>query len=177
MQRKTLVVFVLCLLWTVYLPLHTPNIRVCSFCPLMAVFAMEFSYWKSLAFSMGLGLFVSALSESSSIGSIVLSYSAAMFFLYRFRQIFAKDNSYTLALYSALMASIITLLQLFQYQIGFVQTFFTDAILLTICDACYAYVCVFLPLNIYIYCTKKENIRNFASLFQKWHKKTKLRKG
>lgn len=175
MQRRLVLAFILSLFWTIYLPLHMPSIRFCTFCPILALIALEYSCISSIWISMGLGFLLATLSYTGSIGITSLSYALSMFIMHRFRRMFSQDSY--LILYSILMAASTTFIQMLFLKIFFIQTIFIDVFLLSIFDGIYAYLGVFLPLNLYKYLSNKENLRYFASFCRKWHTRIMTRKG
>jgi rod shape-determining protein MreD len=148
-----------------------PSLPILAFAPVIALAALRLSLLKSLWLSALCGALIDLLSDDP-IGLHALNYTLIAGLLYRFRKHFLHDQPLHLSVFTALISSSSTLLQLFllflfDRRVPFDgKWIFADLIGMPIIDAVYAFVWFAAPLALF------EKLHRYWMLF--WLKRKTL---
>lgn len=156
LRNKSLTLsFILCLLFTLFLPSFFPSTRLYSLVPFLVIAFYQKSLVQCLWLGLGCGLFLDALSSNTHLGIHALAYCFTVFCLHPLRKIFFADSLSTLPIMTFLFSflttfSIALLLYSIEMQNVFSWTWLsTDLFLMPLTDSLYAYIFFVIPSMIF----------------------------
>lgn len=137
--------FIFSLLTMLTMPVFLPQLHLLAFSPFLALLCHHKPYFPSLCIAAGCGLIVDLLSSEARLGIYALSLCGATALLYPQKHHFFQDKPMALALFTALMSAITTLIlmsviAMFSRHVTISwQWFLVDVIVMPFIDALYAY--------------------------------------
>ena len=143
-----------------------PEIKLLSFAPFLALLYNRLSLPASLWVAALCGCFIDLLSSEFRLGLHALGYSLGTFLLYHQKRHFFEDKPLAFSLFTLLISSVLTLLELLLISIFdkalplSTKLLLTDLLLLPAADGCYAFVCFSCPMMLYLH-IKKVGLRVF----------------
>ncbi len=161
--------FGLALLAAIFGSVFFPYLHLSFFAPFLALTYHAATLSKSLWLSLVCGVILDLLSSEFRFGLHTLTFVLATLVLYAHKRHFFEDKPLALSIFTAIISTILTLLQfilvhLFDRGIAFsTLTVLTDVIFMSLVDGLYAFLWFTCPLRLYIY-TKKVGWKN---LFRK----------
>ncbi len=161
--------FGLALIPAVFGSILFPYFHLSPFAPFFAVVFYLAPFSKALWISGGCGIILDLLSSEFHFGVHALSLVATTFLLYHQKKHFFEEKSVAFAMFTSVISSISTLLQLllaplFDRGVSFsLISFMTDAVALPLVDGLYGFLWFTCPMRLYIYIKKK----GWKALFRK----------
>jgi len=132
-----------------------PGIRLMTMAPFLAILLTKYDLTRSLWYGAIAGLFMDMISSNLPFGSHALSYCLSVAALYFYRHYFFFDRRGALALLSGLLSIVNTLIEMFLFSFfdqGLTITasgIAGDFIVMPLCDALYALIFFWLPIEAY----------------------------
>lgn len=161
--------FSLGLIAAIFTSAFFPYLHLCFFAPFLAIAYHASTLSKSLWLSLLCGVILDSVSSEFQFGLQSLTFVLTTLVLYPQKRHFFEDKPLALSIFTAIISSILTVLQfilvhLFDRGLPFsILTVLTDFILMPIVDGLYAFLWFTCPIKLYIY-TKKVGWKN---LFRK----------
>lgn len=152
--------FVLALFATVMGSALIPFVRLSTFSPFLGIVYHVSSFSKSIWIALGCGLILDLLSSELKFGLYGLNFVFITLLLYSQKKHFFEDKPLGLALFTALISSVSTIVQLllahlFDRGIPFSSGIVgIDAVLLSFVDGIYAFLWFTCPMRLYTYIKK-----------------------
>ena len=146
-----------------------PAIRLATFAPFLAISYNRSSFSKALWISFGCGLVMDCLSAEHHFGLYALNFVITSTVLYPQRRHFFEDKALALALFTAVIATFSTTLQLILIHLfdeGMPlswRTYLVDIFGISILDGIYAFLWFTCPMRLYTYIEKT----GWKNLFKK----------
>lgn len=146
-----------------------PFFPLSPFAPFLAIVFYVTPFPKALWISCGCGLILDLLSSEFRFGVHALTLIATTALLFHQKKHFFEDKSVAFSIFTAVISSLATLLQLvfvplFDRGISFsLFSFLTDGIALPILDGLYGFLWFTCPMRLYIYIKKT----GWKALFRK----------
>lgn len=161
--------FVLALVPALFGSILFPFFPLSPFAPFLAIVYYVAPFSKALWISCGCGIILDLLSSEFHFGVHALTLIATTSLLFHQRRHFFEEKPVAFSIFTALIASVATLLQLlfvplFDRGITFsTLSFLTDAIALPLLDGLYGFLWFTCPMRLYIYIKKT----GWKALFRK----------
>jgi rod shape-determining protein MreD len=153
--------FLLALSFALFGNIFFPYLRLSAFAPFLAILYNRAPISKTLWIAFSCGLIIDLISSYSRLGIYGLNFVIITILLYPQRKHFFEDKEVALSLFSAIIAALSILLQIFLVQVfdkGLPlswKTFFSDVIFMSILDGLYAFLWFTSPMKLYIYIQKR----------------------
>ncbi len=147
--------FLIALFFTLFGTVFFPKIHIIPFAPFLAILFNRCTFPKSLWIACACGLVIDLLCSQAHFGLFALNYCLLTIALYKQRRNFFEDKTISLCLFTALISSFSTLIQLFlsaSFDQGLPLSwqFIATSILLMPCvDALYAFLGFSLMMKLY----------------------------
>lgn len=170
--------FFLALLATLFGTLFFPHLRLLTFSPFLALVYNRTSLISSLWIASICGLVLDLTSAEIRFGTYALNFCITTVFLYSQKKHFFEDKLLSLSLFTALISSVSTIVQLFLSSLfgrGFslsLKLLFTDLIAMPLVDALYAFLWFSCPIILYSHC-KKVGVKQILLQLRKFKFKSK----
>ena len=160
--------FFLAVMASLFGTLFFPHIRILTFSPFLALTYNRTSLVSSMWIAALCGLILDLTSSELRIGTCALNFCITTLFLYRQKKHFFEDKLLALSLFTALISTVSTIVQLFLSSL-FGSAFrltakllFTDLIAMPLVDAVYAFLWFSCPILLYAYC-KRVGLRHILA--------------
>ncbi|MES2122561.1 MAG: hypothetical protein V4492_07280 [Chlamydiota bacterium] len=173
--------FFLALTASLFGTLFFPHIRLLTFSPFLALTYNRTSLVSAMWIASMCGLILDLTSSELRIGTNALNFCITTLFLYRQKKHFFEDKLLALSLFTALISTVSTVVQLFLSSIfgrAFrltVKLLFTDLIAMPLVDAVYAFLWFSCPILLYAHC-KRVGLRHILAQLRKLLPKIPKRK-
>lgn len=137
-----------------------PQVKFLAFSPFLALLYNRSNFHTSLWIASLCGLMIDLLSSEFRLGIHALSYCIATFLLYQQKKHFFEDKPIALCLFTLLISSVSSIVQLL-----FISIFdralplsmgmlLTDLLMMPLFDAVYAFICFCCPIMLYLHIKK-----------------------
>lgn len=170
MFKKLYPAFLLALTVAIVGTVFFPAIRLFAFAPFLALVFIRSDFVTSLWMAAVAGLVIDLLSGQMRFGAYSLCYCTTAALVYHQKRHFFVDKPLALSLYTALIASVCSTLELVSlYALDVhpplnMRLFLTDVIGMSLVDAVYAFLCFTCPMKIYPYLKR---LTELPKLFKK----------
>lgn len=160
--------FILGCIAYLFFPIFFPDFRVIAFAPFYALVFIRKPFKTSLWIIGACGLLMDLASSQIRFGLWTINGTLTLLLTYRFKRYFYEDKAFGLPIYSALIACIITIVQLIlmdrlSSSLFSIQTVILDCLFMSVLDAFYAFFWFTCSMNIYAY-VKKMGLRHLFKL-------------
>jgi hypothetical protein len=147
-RKKLLAPFFVCLAATLIMPALFPSIRLFYLSPFLVMTFYRMRYLKMLIAAFALGLFLDVFSLENRLGLMGLVLVITSGLIYPLKKYFFADKFYTLPLLTYLFGFAFTVIQTFFMEpLGY--ALFTEAIIMPLGDALFAFTVFVLPSLLY----------------------------
>lgn len=144
-----------------------PTIRLFAFAPFLALVFIRADFVTALWVAAITGLLIDLLSSQMRFGAYSFCYSLTAALVYHQKRHFFVDKPLALSLYTALIASLCSSLELlFLYALDAcppvnVRLFLIDILGMSLLDGVYAFLCFTCPMKIYPYLKRLTLLRKY----------------
>lgn len=153
--KKLLPIFLLCLAFTLTMPVILPEWQIPFFIPFLIIMYYQCPFSYCLWGSLGCGLIVDLLSSYDRLGIVAINYLISTVLLYKQRENFFSDSLTTLPLMTFFFSILSTFIQfgllfVFDHPIKMSTSWaFHDLLIMPGIDALFAFAVFILPFVIF----------------------------
>lgn len=147
----------LCAFFALFGSAWFPSLRLCAFSPFFAVLYHRKPLHISLWIATLAGLLMDLGSADTRLGSYALIYSVTTLILQNKRHLFFEDKPLSMGIFTVCISIVATVIQwllspFLGKSIGFsLKLFYSDFIMMPLCDALYGFICIYCPTRLFSY--------------------------
>lgn len=166
-KKNCIIAFFIALLASLLIPLWFPHWNLMLFPSFLAILIYRKNFLTCLWIALACGLILDLLSSSMHLGLFAISFTSAMYFLFRLRLVFFADRLMTLPIMTFFFSSLIALLYavvnyLFESPVNpSLNWILSDLIFLPLMDSLLGFLAFILPNLIWL----KGKVRKTNSSF------------
>jgi rod shape-determining protein MreD len=150
MKLKLVPAFFLALFVALFQTAFFPKLRLMAFAPFLALVFMRVGFVRALWLGLACGVAMDLLSSQMRFGLYALNYCLTTLVLYHQKRHFFDDKSLALSLFTVLVASVSTLIEILFRHLPFNgKLIFTDVIAMSFLDGAYAFLWFTCPTKLY----------------------------